>query len=132
MSVMFVKRCGFNQVTVQMIFFKDVFLIRCFVPFFLQIDRKVPVDEKKLQALNMQNVSRIKTLFDKIINLNNTVIKTQDKLHMKQVSIKSKMHFWVLVFILVPVAFPAVLHSLKCYHQFLHTSRDFNFKTFKF
>ena len=52
---------------------------------FLQIDRKIPLDEKKLQGLNMQNASKIKTLFDKIINLNNTVIKTQDKLHMNQV-----------------------------------------------
>ena len=33
---------------------------------FLQIDRKVPLNEKKLQVLNMQNVSRIKTLFDKL------------------------------------------------------------------
>ena len=81
---MFVKRCGFHQVTVQMIFLRRV-LDDVLSLLFLQIDRKVPVDEKKLQALNVQNVSRIKTLFDKIINLNNTVIKTQDKLHLKQV-----------------------------------------------
>ena len=52
---------------------------------FLQIDRSAPLDEKKLQVLNMQNASRIITLFDKIINLNNTVIKTQDKLLLNQV-----------------------------------------------
>ena len=60
---MFVKRCGFNLISVRLVkmgIFKDVLLMIFLSLLFLQIDRNVPLHEKKLQVLNMQNTFRIK------------------------------------------------------------------------
>ena len=70
---MFVERGGFSLVSVQLVkmgFFLTRVLNNFLSLLILQIDRKVPQDEKKLQVQNIQNASRIKTLFDKRNNLN--------------------------------------------------------------